>query len=184
MKNLPSIALGLVCGLLAAGLILLVSSPPRGVPIALSPKPTIAPMIVHVSGAVVAPGVYEIPLNSRVHHAIQMAGGSLPNANLQAINLADKVIDGQKIIVPALEDTIGKTASSSPKPAEQSSPININTANQSELETLPGIGPAKAAAIIEYRTTNGPFQSLEDLMQIPGIGSNICEEIKDLIIIH
>jgi competence protein ComEA len=184
MKNLPSIALGLVCGLLAAGLIILVSSPPRGVPVALSPRPTAAPLMVHVAGAVEAPGVYEMPLNSRIQDAIQKAGGSLPDANINALNLADKVIDGQKIIVPVIGEDTAKTSSSASKPDEPTGLINLNTASQSELETLPGIGPAKATAIIDFRNTNGPFQNLEDLMQIPGIGANICEDIKDLIIIQ
>lgn len=185
MKKLQFILFGVVCGLLASGLVLLISSPPRGVPITLSPPPTPSPLMVDVAGAVKEPGVYELPVGSRLQDAIQLAGGLLPDADSTAVNMAEKVIDGQKVIIPQIGEKVA-TRSESPATTSPtiSQPLNINTASQTELESLPGIGPAKASAIIEYRTTNGPFASLEDLLEVSGIGEKICADIKELIVIQ
>jgi competence protein ComEA len=188
MKKWHLIIFGVACGLLASGLILLIASPPRGAPVTLLPQPTPSPLLVYVTGAVEKPGVYELPLNSRLQNAIELAGGLMPDADITAINMAEKVNDGQKIFVPLVGEITDPSPSASEKSgaaaAAPSGPININTANAEELDTLPGIGPAKAAAIIEFRNANGPFESLEDLLEVPGIGEKICEDIQDLITIH
>ena len=179
------IAFGVVVGLLAAGLILLVSQSPQGEAITLLPPPTPAPIVVHVAGAVMQPGVYTLPAGSRVQDAIQAAGGFLPEANQQALNLAAFLEDGSRVSIPTIAPT--------PLPANQVTPgaktptpditypINLNTATQAELESLPEIGPITAQKIIEYREKNGPFQKIEDILNVPGIGQKTFEEIKALI---
>ncbi len=190
MDKLKYILFGLTCGLLASALILLISSPPRGVPIQLAQPPTPSPLMVDISGAVKAPGVYELNLDSRMQDVVQMAGGLLPDANASAVNMAARLMDGQKIIIPQIGEEISNTKSS---PMENSSsavssadtnPININTASQDELETLPGIGPSKAAAIIEYRSIHGPFTTYEDILGVTGIGEKTLDGFKDWIVIQ
>lgn len=189
MKGLWQIAFGVACGMLAAGLILLVAQQPRGQAIPLLPPPTLAPLMVHVAGAVVSPGVYRLPPDSRVQQAIDAAGGSTANADLQTINLAAPVSDGSYLWVPsqiiATKAITIAVRERTPTAALTSSDglqrVNINTASQEELESLPGIGPALAKQIIAYRTVNGPFKSIEDILDVPGIGPKTFEKIKDLI---
>mgnify|MGYP000100213103 CR=1 FL=1 len=189
MKGIWQIAFGVACGLLAAGLILLVAQQPRGQAIQLLPPPTPAPLIVHVAGAVVSPGVYHLPSDSRVQQAIDAAGGPMTDADLQTINLAAPVLDGSYLWVPSqiiTTSTITVIATvAPPTPAFTVSGslqlVNINTASQEELESLPGIGPALAKQIIAYRTVNGPFKVIEDILDVPGIGPKTFEKIKALI---
>jgi len=194
MKEWWKIAFGVVIGILGAAVILLVSRPPRGQPIALMPPPTAAPIAVQVAGAVVHPGVYGLPPGSRVQDAIQAAGGLLPTADNQALNLAALLQDGGKILVPFQRPTQPiSTAGTGSEPAVLAStspsfstpdaahPLNINTATLAELDSLPGIGPVTAQNIIDYRTANGPFATIEDLLKIPGIGPKTFEKVKNLI---
>jgi len=186
------ISLGLMIGLLASGLILLVSSPPRGEAIRLSPPPTTPPIVVHVSGAVSQPGVFELEQGSRVQDAIQAAGGILPDADAQALNLAAPLGDGVLVHVPLKSEEQPSMMSpgiSAPSPTGNpgSTPgglININTASQSELESLPGIGPVLAQRIIEYRQSHGAFSSTEAIIDVSGIGPGIFEKIKALITVN
>lgn len=189
-KTALNILFGVLVGLLAAGLVLLVSSPPRGAAIALLPPPTPSPILIHVSGAVSQPGVYTLSAGSRVLDAIQAAGGLLPEADQRNLNLAALVEDGSRVQVPSLPPVLPSAAAGEsrsaiiPTEAPQAQsvyPININTATQADLESLPGIGPVTAAKIIEYREKNGPFKTIEELMDVPGIGPKTFEELKDLI---
>ncbi|MBN2547742.1 MAG: ComEA family DNA-binding protein [Anaerolineales bacterium] len=180
------IVFGVVCGLLAGGLILLVSQPRRGAAIVLQPPPTPEPMIVHVAGAVAQPGVYSLAPGSRVEDAIRAAGGFSADANSSALNLAALVQDGERVMAPTLPPAITAGApavrSGTAEPLlEAGQLININTASQTELESLPGIGPVTAQQIIAYREANGPFAQIEDLMDVPGIGEKTFEKIRDLI---
>ena len=144
---------------------------------------------VHVVGEVKNPGVYEMSLGDRVFHAIDKAGGATEDADLTSINLAEKLKDGEKIIVYSKEmlnsnvDVSEKTASENQKMyfKSQSNLININTASKEELETLPGIGEVLAQRIIDYRRTNGYFKSIEEIKEVSGIGEKKFEAIKDLI---
>ena len=187
-----AIIFGIAVGLLAAGVILLAASPPRGAPITLLPMPTPAPVMVHVSGAVAQPAVYSLPAGSRVGDAIRAAGGLLPEADTQALNLAAFLQDGSKVLVPFIPTPIPTPQPGAPDsvravklptlPAPGAGGLlNINTATQAELETLPGIGPVTAQHIIEYRQANGPFPDIEAIQDVPGIGPKTFEEIKDLI---
>jgi competence protein ComEA len=139
---------------------------------------------VDVKGNVKKPGLYEAAEGERVADLIQKAGGLTENADETRINFAQRVSDEMVIYVP--EE--GEELSGGIEPAQTISAasgedgmVNINSAGSEELQNIPGIGPSKAAAIIEYRETEGPFQSLEDLMQISGIGEKTFEKLKSHI---
>jgi competence protein ComEA len=154
------------------------SPPPTFTPL---PTPTPRPLRVYVSGAVNRPDVYELPTDSIVKDAIEAAGGTTSEADLDRINLAISVADGQHIYVPKRgEENPPVSPPTEPlrvSGAKAEGKININTASQSELETLPGIGPSKAQAIIENR----PYASIEEIKRVPGIGEGTFQKIKDLI---
>lgn len=172
---------GVLGGLLSAGIILLVSSQPRGSAVQLLPAPTAAPIVVHVSGSVVNPGIYSLPRSSRVQDAIQAAGGLLPKADAQILNLAAPLEDGERIKVPSQRPTVAPPLPGSTASAPSSGLININWATQAELESLPGIGPGIAQRILDYRDQNGPFDSIEAIQQVSGIGPATFARFQDLI---
>ena len=192
MKPWQNILLGAFLTLLTIGAIYLVSSQPRGKPIELPTSPPPLPLTVYITGAVTNPGVYSIPRLSRVESAIKAAGGFLKTADTQNINLASKLIDGEEIVVPVLGQNISttnpvtQTTSIKLTPALPSSdnPLDINIATQDQLDGLPGIGAAKAQQIIAFRQQKGPFQKIDDLQNVPGIGPGIFAKIKDLITVN
>jgi competence protein ComEA len=171
MKTVFNITYGLLIGLLAAGIIWLTASKPRGEPVTLLPTSTSGALTVYVSGAVATPGVYTLPDGSRLDAAVQAAGGLLPGAEAEKINLAALLEDGQQIEVPGVIDTGHINAGR----------VDINTASASELDALPGIGPTTAQAIVDYRLQNGPFQFIQDIQKVPGIGPTTYDRIKDYI---
>jgi competence protein ComEA len=183
LKSWWVIAFSVVLTLLAAGTLLLVSRSPRGTAIQLSPPPTPAPLVVHVAGAVATPGVYQLPPGSRVQDAIAAAGGFLPEADRQVLNLAATLKDGQMVRAPLQSESSAahSTQVESPSGFGAASILNINTATAEELEALPKIGPVLAQRIIDYRQANGPFTSLEELLEVAGIGEEIFAAIKDLV---
>ena len=189
MKTWWLLAVGIIGGLLGSGVIYLTSSQPRGEGITLLPPPTSAPIIVHIVGAVLEPGVYSLPIKSRQQDAIEAAGGFLPNANPQALNLAAPLQDGDRIVVPTIPSDTPTPATSPSKSTIVELPssntlININTASQADLENLPGIGPVKAQTIIAYRESNGFFGLIEDIQKVPGIGPKTFENLKSLIAVE
>ena len=135
---------------------------------------------VHICGAVINPGVYQVPAGTRVYQALELAGGSSDDAYLSGINLADKLADGQKVYIPA-EGENAEGILSTDSGDVQSVMININTASEAELMTLPGIGQSRAKDIINYRVKNGFFESIDDIMKVSGIKEAAFEKIKDLI---
>lgn len=145
-------------------------------------------IVVHVAGAVKNPGVYILEEGQRVKDAIDIAGGPLPEADLLRLNLAQKIHDEDKLYVPKIGETpeqseqendlYGATVGISSK---NDGKVNINTADETELTKLPGIGPATAQKIIDYRTTNGSFKSIEDIKKVSGIGDKKFEQLKDKI---
>ena len=167
-------------------------------------------IIVHVSGAVNKEGIVELEENSRISDAINKAEGLKENADTKNINLAFKLEDGMKIYIPTEEETIEKneqnqneniidqtskyvTSSSGVVQEEQTNEkneqnknekININTATQTELETLPGIGPSTSLKIVNYREENGKFKSIEEIKEVSGIGDAKYENIKELICVE
>ncbi|QNO13585.1 helix-hairpin-helix domain-containing protein [Alkalicella caledoniensis] len=137
---------------------------------------------VHVSGNVKNSGVYKLPQGARVLHAIELAGGSSEEGDIDKLNLAQVVQDGQKIIVPSIHDET--TEEQSGLQESNQGMININIATQQQLESLTGIGPAKATAIIQFREQNGPFKSIDDIQKVSGIGSATFSQIKDKIAVN
>ena len=174
---------GFLSGLLATGLILLLSSPPRGEPIELKPLPTAAPLHIHVTGAVSEPGVYTLPRGSIVEQAISAAGGALEPAALQQLNLAAPLKEAQRIYVPKAAEltAMPPEASFSSTSEANSNLLSINEATEPELERLPGIGPSLAKAIVSYRQEHGPFESIDQLTNVPGIGPAKLAGIRDFI---
>ncbi|MGB9661535.1 MAG: helix-hairpin-helix domain-containing protein [Moorellaceae bacterium] len=138
---------------------------------------------VHVAGAVARPGVYQLPAGARVSEAVQLAG-PLPEANPHALNLAAPLKDGQQIVVPRAGEEASAGAASDAAGNRSKGKININTAGLEELDTLPGIGPALAQRILDYRQQHGPFRTIEDLQNVSGIGVKRFEELKDLITVR
>ena len=194
MKNVLYTLVGVMAGFALAGFLLFVSRAPAGEPIMLLPAPTKAPIAVHVIVAVPRPGLYEFAEGARVQDAIDAAGGLLASANVDTINLAALLQDGQQLDIPYKSGEAPSTTSSNtnesplvlPGATGESSTVNedlvnINTASAQELDSLPGIGPTIAQRIIDYRNENGPFQKIEDILNVSGIGPSTYDEIKDLI---
>ncbi len=144
------------------------------------PSPTPAPARVYVSGAVVAPGVYTLPPGSIAQDALNAAGGPAQDADLSLVNLAAPVSNGQQVHIPRVGE---KVAQKSPTPASRAltGPLNLNTATASELEQLPGIGPALAARIVQYRQEHGPFRTVDALLLVSGIGPATLDRIRSLV---
>jgi competence protein ComEA len=138
-----------------------------------------------VSGAVNKPGVVKLPEKARVVDAVNLCGGVLASADAGKINMAQALKDGMQIVVPErlAENSSGnEVQSKAAVPAGSSSNlININTADAKELDRLPGVGPAMAQRIIEYRTTSGAFQAIEDLKKVHGMGGAKFEKLKDKV---
>jgi competence protein ComEA len=186
LKSILYMVAGVLFGLFVALLIWVVSRNPRGQAVTLRPVPTEKPIIVHVTGAVPRPGVYALAQGSRVQDAISAAGGFLADAEKSGINLARALEDGEQLEIPYAEGASPVIGTEIPplvltEPSTSSELININTASQAELETLPGIGAKTAEKIIEYREQNGPFVNTEDIINVAGIGSGTYERIKNLI---
>lgn len=144
------------------------------------------PIKVHVAGAVSAPGIYELEEGDRVADALESAGGPLPDAAMDSINLAAVLMDGQQVFVPlagqagSAPAVAGGAATASP-PLSGDQPINLNTATAEQLEQLDGVGEKTAAKIVTYREEHGGFASIEELMEVPGIGPAKFEGIKDSV---
>ena len=147
---------------------------------------------IHITGEVKKPGVIELNSGDRVIDAIEKAGGETKQADLSQVNLAYKVEDGQKIYIPNKNEKITEyiwsgngnnngDSNLNNKEQKEGKKVNINTANQSELDGLPGIGPALAQRIIDFREENGEFKSIEDIQNVKGIGEAKFEEIKENI---
>lgn len=139
---------------------------------------------VHICGAVNLPGVYEFTGETRVFQVVERAGGLLPKACGEALNQAGTVEDGSRIYVPTVEEwESGYEALAADKGAEETGDglVNINTADEEKLCSLPGVGKTRAQAILEYRTEHGGFQAIEDIQKVSGIKSGLFEKIKDYI---
>lgn len=156
-------------------------------------EPTSGPLHVYVSGAVARPAVYELPPGSLIDDAVRAAGGFVVGADAAAVNLAQHAADGMQIHVPLLAEAlptpppISQPVVADPAAASRmggittAGLININLATQTDLEMLPGIGPSTAANIIAHRDANGPFATIEDIMDVPGIGEGKFAAMRDLI---
>ena len=176
-----------------------------GIVMPLSTLPTPLTVRIHVAGAVVRPGVYTVSSSARVVDAVTAAGGATSNADLERINLAQKIVDTEQVFVPFRSSRTTKvTVSPRLRPSRTTvsasvpavpgavpiigapittlSPlINLNSATSDQLDTLPGVGPSTAKAIISYRTRKGPFGKVEDLLNVPGIGPAKVGAIRDQV---
>lgn len=150
-----------------------------------SVEPASEVVFVHVSGEVQNPGLYQMDSGSRVADAVNAAGGFTDSADESSCNLARIVSDGEHILIPSTEETaMAKAANDGPPVAvtgASTAPVNINTATAEQLETLPGIGSSTATKIISDRESNGPFQNVEDLARVSGIGQKKLESLEGLI---
>lgn len=195
--RLAAAAVGL---LLAVGLVVLLLRPPAGAApevtlpragTAADPAPTTttAPpaVVAHAAGAVRAPGVYHLEPGARAADLVAAAGGAAPDADLQQLNLAAPVTDGQRVYVPRVGEVVAPPAAGPAGPGDSASgspeggPVNLNTATAEQLEELPGVGPAIAAAIIDERDRRGRFAAVEDLLDVRGIGDARLEQLRDLV---
>jgi competence protein ComEA len=138
--------------------------------------------IVHAAGAVVHPGVYPLPAGARVSDLLAAAGGPTPDADLDAINLAAKVSDGDRVYVPRRGEVPAAAAAGSGGVAGSGSAagavVNLNTASLEQLDSLPGVGPATAQAILDYRRQHGRFRSVDELLEVRGIGDAKLRQIR------
>jgi competence protein ComEA len=183
MRSVLKVLIGVIAGFLLAGALLVISRSPAGAPISLLPAPTKAPLVVQVLGAVPRPGVYEFPEGSRVRDAIDAAGGLLTDADVSAMNLAAPLQDGQQLEIPLTGGAVGTPPPEAPATQAPNAGdlVNINTATLDQLDALPGIGPTTAQKIIDYRNLHGPFQKIEDIMNVSGIGPATFDKLKSLI---
>lgn len=182
LKTWQSILLGMVLGAILLAAVILVSLPDRMTPIKILPTSTASLLQVHVIGAVKAPGVVRVPVDSRIQDVLLSAGGAQDNADLAQLNLAAIVTDGQKISVPLIgENPEFVGMKSVEKGSDSSSLIALNSASQKELEKLPGIGEEKAKAIVAEREKRGGFHSINELKEISGITQNIFDQIRPFL---
>lgn len=162
-----------ICAFLFVGVVWWVNRPQQRNP---------ASLFVQIEGAVRHPGVYEVPEGTRLFELLERAGGARDDADLRGLNLVAPLYDGQKITIPASSPSGEvQTGSFSSPPPLGTSLVNVNTASQKELESLPGIGEVIAQRIIEYRETHGPFTTVEDLLKVKGIGPKKLEKLRDRV---
>jgi competence protein ComEA len=146
---------------------------------------TSSTVVVYVAGAVAVPGVYTLTAPGRVTDAVAAAGGAAAGADLDVVNLAATLHDGERIYVPAVGEIVppvvaGDTVVDSLAPA---GPVDVNTATVDQLDVLPGVGPATAAAIVAYRDQHGPFQTVDQLGEVRGIGPSKLDAIRGLVVV-
>jgi competence protein ComEA len=170
------VLVGLGCAVLVSALGDHGASSSVAPPSATAAAPSGSAIYVHILGAVARPGLYELRDGDRAVDAVAAAGGFLETADQAQLNLARPVVDGEQILVPVM----GETPAVAPG-TTASGLVDLNTADAATLDTLPRVGPAMAARIIEWRESNGPFTAVDDLMSISGIGDKTFEGLRDLV---
>ena len=194
MLVVVNLSLGAIIAL-AGSTLLRWTRPPPIVIEAPPPSPTAAPtetpgpLRVYVSGEVGQPAVYELPPGSIVADVVEMAGSFTEEAAAEAVNLAQPLADGMHVHVPAEKEAgappIFSVSEPATAPGENGAmTVNINTATRAQLEALPGVGPATAEKIVAYREENGPFERIEEIMDVSGIGEAKFEGMKELITVE
>ncbi len=182
------IVIGLVAVLVVGGLLVWGRKPAAAIapPATAPPAPSAGAspagqLLVHVAGAVRTPGLYALTPGTRVADAIEAAGGPTARADLDLLNLAQPLVDGAKIDVLVRGTSPAAPAAPSGAAPGSSGPISLGSADQAALETIPGVGPVTAAAILAYREEAGPFTSIEQLMEVSGIGPATLESIRPYV---
>ncbi|BCY18836.1 hypothetical protein hrd7_26850 [Leptolinea sp. HRD-7] len=187
LNQWQSIALGFVTGAAIMAAAFVVTLPDRSVPLTLLPTATPSLLKIYITGAIKSPGVFEVPPGSRIQNVIEASGGLLQEADLQTLNLAAAVSDGQRIDIPFQSGTEDKKSSVSGTPIDLNvggiQNIPLNRASQKELESLPGIGEEKASKILEERNKRGRFQSIDDLLEIDGFSQKLVNQIRPYLYI-
>lgn len=170
-----------VLALLGAGAAVLITAlTPHGQTAVIAPGPSASPAVptgviyVHILGQVASPGLYALHAGDRGVDAVAAAGGFTPDADPAALNLARPLDDGEQILIPAL----GAAPAAGPAADGR---VNLNLANLAALDTLPGIGPAKAQQILDWREQNGRFATVDDLLDVPGIGASTLDRLRELV---
>jgi len=181
MKTWQVLILGILIGLAAAAAILIIASGPRGEAIQLVPAVTPTEIVIYISGGVAHPGVYHLSPGSRIEQAVTAAGGLATDADASRADLARILTDGDQVYIPSIGEIVNSSVVVGNSLDVTS--IDINSATVEELESLPGIGTVKAQSIITYRETHGDFTSLDDLLNVPGIGASLLEQIKPYLFI-
>jgi competence protein ComEA len=138
----------------------------------------VAQLVVDVAGAVRRPGLYHLAAGTRIADAVAAAGGATTKADVTLVNLAAPLADGEQVLVPA-RGAAGSAAGGAPS---ATAPLDLNTASAEQLDALPGVGPATAQKIIDYRQAHGPFRSIDELEAVPGIGPSKLAQLKGLVI--
>lgn len=148
---------------------------------------TVPGIVVDISGGVATPGVYELPGSSRLQQAIDEAGGLTADADVSSLNLAGRLGDGEKVVIPTGNVAIRAPSTGATPESDRSASadelINLNSADAVELDSLPGVGPVIAERIVAYRAANGPFASVDQLAEIEGISDAMVEEFRPLVTI-
>jgi competence protein ComEA len=139
-------------------------------------------LVVDVKGAVLKPGIHTLPADARVYDAIEQAGGPQKEADLNQVNLAQRLTDGMVVYIPRKGES-EKQVPFQGMPSATEGKVHVNTASAQELETLHGIGKAKAEAIIKYREEHGKFRSIEDLQEVPGIGESTIHRFREQVVV-
>lgn len=142
------------------------------------PAPS-AQLVVDVAGAVLRPGLYHLTTGARIADAVAAAGGATAKADVTLVNLAAPLADGEQVLVPSHDGGAAAGTGSTPSPT---APLDLNTANAEQLDALPGVGPATAQKIIDYRQMHGPFRSIDELEGVPGIGPSKLAQLRGLVI--
>jgi competence protein ComEA len=189
-RHLLAAAVALVLLLLAAHLLLPASTTTPAAPLPPSPGlgagATEAPharVVVDVVGAVRRPGLYRLEQGSRIADAVARAGGATPKAELAQVNLAAPLADGEQVVIPkrGLPVAVAPAAGSSGG-AAATGPVQLSTATLEQLDTLPGVGPATAQKILDYRAKHGAFRSVDELDAVPGIGPKRLDQLRDVVV--
>jgi len=183
LKIWQAILMGYIAGTVTLAAVFYISLPDKMIPLTILPTVTPAPIAVYLTGAVVKPGVLYVSPESRVQDGINVAGGPLESADLEQINLAAPIVDGQKIYVPVKGEIISQQNSASVATTSEKLIIHLNTASAKDLDLLPGIGEEKASTIIVEREKRGRFQSIEDLMTVSGISKNLFLQIQPFLML-
>lgn len=158
-----------------------------------APEPAAGELVVHAAGAVARPGVYHLAPGARVADLVEAAGGLTADGDGDRVNLALPLADGERVYVPAVGQTevpvvpggagAGGSAGGDDSGDAATTPVDLNTASQVELEALPGVGPVTARAIIDHREQHGPFASVDDLLDVRGIGEARLADLRDLVVV-